>query len=146
VAADLIYAYRVMQLPLLDADGSIIGKVEDILITPGARGEAPIVLGFIASSQRRRIFVNAARIAALESDGARLRSWDLDLNPFRQRAGELLVKDLLDTRVGEETVSDLALRPITGKSSTWEVAKVRLGRRSPLRRRQSYPPARHAPE
>jgi Mg/Co/Ni transporter MgtE len=35
-------------------------------------------------------------------------------------------------------VSDLALRPITGKSSTWEVAKVRLGRRSPLRRRQSY--------
>ena len=138
MAADLIYAYRVMQLPLLDADGSIIGKVEDILITPGARGEAPVVLGFIATSQRRRIFVNAARIAALESDGARLRSWDLDLNPFRQRAGELLVKDLLDTRIGEEAVSDLALKPITGKSSTWEVAKVRLGRRSPLRRRQSY--------
>ena len=128
-----------MQLPLLDADGAIIGRLEDILLAPGARGEAPIVLGFVASAQRRRIFVNAARIASLESDGARLRSWDVDLNPFRQRSGELLVsKDLLDRKVGEETVSDVALRPVHGKVSTWEVAKVRLGRRSPLRRRQSY--------
>jgi CBS domain-containing protein/sporulation protein YlmC with PRC-barrel domain len=138
VAADLIYAYRVMQLPLLDAEGSIIGKVEDIVLTPGARGEAPVVLGFVASAQRRRIFVNAARVAALESEGARLRSWDLDLSPFRQRPGELLVSDLLDARLGDETVSDLALRPVTGKVSTWEVAKVRLARRAPLRRRQSY--------
>ena len=36
-------------------------------------------------------------------------------------------------------MSDVALRPIPGKASTWEVVKVRLGRRSPLRRRQSLP-------
>ncbi len=139
MAGDLIYAYRVMQLALLDADGAIIGKLEDILITPGASGEPPVVLGFVASAQRRRIFVNAARVANLESDGARLRSWDVDLNPFKQRPGELLVsKDLLDRRIGEETVSDVALRPVAGKVPTWEVAKVRLGRRTALRRRQSF--------
>ena len=139
MAGDLIYAYRVMQLPLLDADGSIIGRLEDILLTPGGRGEPPIVLGFIAMAQRRRIFVNAARIAGLDSEGARLRSWDVDLNPFKQRAGELLVsKDLLDKRAGDETVSDIALRPTPTKSSTWEVAKVRLAKRTTLRRRPTY--------
>ena len=30
MAAELIYAYRVTQLPLLDADGTIIGHLEDI--------------------------------------------------------------------------------------------------------------------
>jgi CBS domain-containing protein len=139
VAGDLIYAYRVMQLSLLDADGTTIGKLEDILVAPGAKGEPPVVLGFIASAQRRRIFVNAARVANLENDGARLRSWDVDLNPFRQRPGEMLVsKDVLDRKIGEETVSDIALRPAPGRTSAWEVAKVRLGRRTALRRRQSY--------
>ncbi len=139
MAGDLIYAYRVMQLPLLDAEGEGIGKLDDILLTPGAKGEPPEVLGFVAVAQRRRILVNAARVASLEGDGARLRSWDVDLNPFKQRPGELLVKgDLLDRRLGEETVSDIALRPVPERPSSWEIAKVRLGKRSPLRRRQSY--------
>jgi CBS domain-containing protein len=139
VAGDLIYAYRVLQLPLLDADGAFIGRLVDIVLAPGPAGNAPIVLGFVATAQRRRIFVNAARVVSLDADGARLRSWDLDLAPFHRRAGELLVsKDLLDRRLGDETVSDIALRPTPGKISTWEVAKVRLGRRSPLRRRQSF--------
>lgn len=139
MAGDLIYAYRVMQLPLLDVDGSIIGRLEDILLTSGGRGDAPIVLGFVATAQRRRIFVNAARVAGLESDGARLRSWDVDLNPFKQRAGELLVsKDLLDRRVGNETVSDIALRPTPNTTSVWEVAKVRLALRTTRRRRPTY--------
>jgi CBS domain-containing protein len=139
VAGDLIYAYRVMQLPLLDADGAIIGRLADIVLAPGPAGNPPIVLGFVATAQRRRIFVNAARVVSLDADGARLRSWDLDLAPFHRRSGELLVsKDLLDRRLGDETVSDLALRPAPGKASAWEVAKVRLGRRSPLRRRQSF--------
>jgi Mg/Co/Ni transporter MgtE len=40
--------------------------------------------------------------------------------------------------MGEETVHDVALRSTSGKSPTWEVVKVRLGRRSPLRPRGSY--------
>ena len=140
MAGELIYAFRVMRLPLLDAGGSAIGKIEDIVVVPGRPGYAPRVVGFVASSQRRRIFVNAARIAELDSDGARLRSWDLDLNPFKPRPGEVLIgAELIDRSIGDETVSDVALREVTdGRLPWWEIAKVRLARRNVLRRRPSY--------
>jgi CBS domain-containing protein len=138
VAGDLIYAYRVVRLPLLDVEGSTIGKLDDIVLLPPSGTSAPQVVGFVAVSQRRHIFVNAARLGSLDNYGARLRSWDLDVNPFRKRPGELLLSDLLDQRVGTETVSDLALRQGSERAYTWEVAKVRLARRRPLRRRPSY--------
>ncbi|CAB4362763.1 MAG: CBS domain-containing protein [Actinobacteria bacterium] len=140
MAGELIYAFRIMRLPLLDAGGAPIGRLDDIVLIPGARGGTPRVLGFAATSQRRRIFVNAGRIATLDGDGARLRSWDIDLNPFKPRPGEILIgRDLIDKKVGDETVSDIALRPATdGKQNWWEPAKVRLTQRSALRRRPSY--------
>lgn len=140
MAADLIYAFRVTRLPLLDAGGSTIGRLDDIVVVPGRPGEPPRVVGFVATSQRRRIFVNAARLAELDSAGARLRSWDVDLNPFSAKPGELLLSaDVIGTSVGDETVSDVALRPVTdGRTHWWEVAKVRLVRRSLLRRRPSH--------
>jgi len=140
MAGDLIYAFRVMRLPLLDAGGAAIGRIEDLVVVPGRPGYAPRVVGFVASSQRRRIFVNAARVAELDSDGARLRSWDVDLNPFKPRSGELMIgAGLIDKHVGDETVSDVALKTVSdGRSTWWEIAKVRLARRSALRRRPSY--------
>lgn len=140
MAGDLIYAFRVMRLPLLDAGGAPIGKLDDIVLVPGQSGTAPRVLGFVATSQRRRIFVNVGRIGALDPDGARLRSWDVDLNPFKPRPGERLIgRDLIDSRIGDETVSDVALRPSgDGRQTWWEISKVRLARRTALRRRPSY--------
>ncbi len=140
MAGDLIYAFRIMRLPLLDAGGATIGRIDDIVLAPGARGTAPRVLGFVASSQRRRIFVNANRVASLDSEGARLRSWDLDMNPFKPKAGEILVgAHVIDRRVGDETVSDVALRQVTdGRQNWWEPSKVRLARRTMMRRRPSY--------
>lgn len=140
MAGELIYAFRVMRLPLLDAGGSPIGKLDDIVVTPAVTGGRPRVLGFVATSARRRIFVNAARLAGIDNDGARLRSWDVDLNPFKPRVGEILIgRDIIDKRIGDETVSDVALRPVgDGRSQWWEPAKVRLAKRSALRRRPSY--------
>ena len=140
MAGDLIYAFRIMRLPLLDAGGAAIGRIDDIIVVPGSRGTAPQVLGFVATSQRRRIFVNAARIVSLDGAGARLRSWDVDLNPFRPRDGERLIgTNIIDTQVGDETVSDVALRPTTNaRDNGWEVAKVRLTKRGQLGRRASY--------
>ena len=131
MAGDLIYAFRVMRLPLLDAGGAAIGRIEDLVVVPGRPGYAPRVVGFVASSQRRRIFVNAARVAELDSDGARLRSWDVDLNPFKPRSGELLIgAELIDKHIGDETVSDVALKTASdGRSTWWEIAKVRLAQR-----------------
>ncbi len=139
MAGELIYAFRVTRLPLLDAAGATIGRIEDIVFVPGHDGAPPQVLGFVASSQRRRIFVNVNRLQLIDNDGARLRSWDVDLNPFKPRSGEVLLsRDLLDRRVGDETVSDVALREIPGRNGGWEVAAARLSRRSPLRRRQGH--------
>jgi len=138
MAGELIYAFRVTRLPLLGSDGGAIGRIEDIVLAPGGRDRAPRVMGFVASSGRRRIFVNAARLASLDADGARLRSWDVDLHPFVRRSGELLVnQDILDRRADGEVVSDLALQPVPGKRPGWEVARVVLSSRSPLRRRRA---------
>jgi CBS domain-containing protein len=139
MAGDLIYAFRVMRLPLLDAGGATIGRIQDLVVVPGRQGESPRLVGFVALIQRRRVFVNAHRVAELAPDGARLRSWDVDLNPFKPRAGEVLIGDVINARVGDETVSDVALRAIEGgRGQSWEIAKVRLARRNLLRRRPSF--------
>lgn len=146
MAADLIYAFRVMRLPLLDAGGAPIGRIDDIVAIPGRIGTGrepaipPRIVGFVANSQRRRIFVNANRIAELNGDGARLRSWDVDLNPFKPRPGELLIgEELIDRHIGDETVSDIAIRAQDdARSPYWVIDKVRLARKSTLRRRPSY--------
>jgi hypothetical protein len=143
---DLIYAFRVMRLPLLDVGGATIGRIEDLVAVPGRprRGTRPPIppriVGFVANSQRRRIFVNANRVADLDGDGARLRSWDVDLNPFTPRVGEVVIgEELIDRIIGDETVSDIALRSKTdGRSRWWDIEKVRLARKTGLRRRPSY--------
>jgi MgtE-like protein/CBS domain protein len=139
MAGELIYAFRVMRLPLLDAGGAAIGRINDIVVVAGSSGRTPRVVGFVAEVQRRRIFVNANRVVTLAGDGARLGSWDVDFHPFKPHSGEVLVSDVLDRKIGDESVSDLALRDIELPSGpAWEVAKVRLARRNVLRRRPSY--------
>ena len=138
MASDLIYAFRVTRLPLLDSDGATLGRIEDIVLAPSYGDDPPSVLGFVASSQRRRIFVNAHRIATLDTEGARLRSAAIDLNHFRKRPGELLVtEDVLDKRVGAEHVNDLALEGSPGKD-------VGVGGRRSCARHPLGPPASQA--
>ena len=76
----------------------------------------------------------------LDNDGARLRSWDVDFHPFKPRSGEMLVgRDLIDRKMGDETISDIAVRPVSdGKQQWYEIAKVRLAKRTVMRRRPSY--------
>ena len=136
MVGELLYAFRIMRLPLLDAGGQAIGKINDIIVVAGRGSEAPKVLGFVATSQRRRIFVSATRVETLDNSGVRLKSWDINLTPFRTRAGEqLLGKDVLDKRVNDEVISDVALVLKAGKSSTWQVSKVRLSKRGLLNTR-----------
>ena len=110
MAGELIYAFRVLRLPLLDAGGAPIGRIEDLVAIPGRPGDdgdsdvPPKIVGFVASSQRRRIFVNANRVGELNSDGVRLKSWDVDLNPFKPRPGEVLIAAELIDRKGRSAV------------------------------------------
>ncbi len=141
MAGEVIYAFRVMRLPLLDAGGAQIGRIDDVVVVPGRPGHPPRVVGFVATSQRRRIFVNWARIGHLDSGGAQLRSWDVDLHPFRRRSGETLIgAEVIDRSMPSgETVSDVGLEQHSdGRTEWWEVTKIRLVRRNVLRPRPSY--------
>jgi CBS domain-containing protein len=131
-----IFVSRLTRLALLDAEGTPLGRIDDIVLAPAGR-EPARVLGFVATVQRRRIFVNAARVGEIEPSGVRLRSGTIDVRPFQQRAGEkLAVGDLLGSRVGEDFLTDLAIAPSEAKSS-WIAVSAAVGGRGPLRRRRS---------
>jgi hypothetical protein len=68
--ASLIYAARLLRLPLLAADGAELGRVVDVVLVPPHLGKPPRVIGFVASIQRRQIFVNAARVGRVDTSGA----------------------------------------------------------------------------
>ncbi len=128
-----VYVSRILRLPLVSADGATIGKIDDIVLLSGSVALAPRVIGFVALHQRRRIFVNAARVGELTAEGVRLRSGNVDVRRFQQRPGELRARELLDRRAGDAFVVDLAIEPITGQPSAWHLASVALGRRRGLR-------------
>ena len=101
MAAPVLYVSKLVRLPLLDADGTAVGRLDDVVVAPSRRGEAPKVLGFVATVQRRRIFVNAARVGEVSPLGVRLHSGTIDVRHFQLRTGELLAAGgVLDRRVG----------------------------------------------
>jgi CBS domain-containing protein len=128
-----LYVSRILRLPLVSADGAAIGKIDDVVLLASSVVLAPRVIGFVAIVQRRRIFVNAARVGELTPEGARLRSGNIDVRRFEQRPGELRARELLDRRAAEAFVVDLAIEPIAGQPSAWHLVSVALGRRRGLR-------------
>ncbi len=91
MAGELIYAFRVMRLPLLDAGGAPIGRLDDIVVIPGRPGVAHECSASSPRASDGASSSTPAASAAIDSDGARLRSWDVDLNPFKPKPGEVLV-------------------------------------------------------
>jgi CBS domain-containing protein len=132
----LIYVSRLVKLPLLDGEGTPIGRVVDIVLGPPAGGDAPRVNGFVALVQRRRIFVNANRVGRIDTSGVELRSGAVDLRHFHVRHAELLAhQQLLDRQVDGEIVNDVALRPSSGRPWEWEIAALSLRPLRSVRRR-----------
>ena len=134
---DIVYVSRVWKLPLVGSDGATIGRIDDVIFSPALTREAPRVLGLVAAVQRRKIFVNANRVAEINSSGVRLRTGTVDLRHFQLRGGELLAQQIIGQRVGAEAVYDIGLRPARRNDRTWEVGVVALGASGPLRRRRS---------
>lgn len=131
-----IFVSRLVRLPLLDASGHGIGRLDDVVTVPSGASPAR-VLGLVASVDRRRIFVNEARLASIDPTGVRLRSGTIDLHPFQQRPGEkLVIADVVGTRVGDDYVIDGAIEEST-RTGFWFVVAVALGGRGPLRRRHN---------
>jgi CBS domain-containing protein len=134
MADQLLFVSRILKLPLLDGDGDNIGRVADLVLGPPVRDAGPTLLGLVAGVNRRRIFVTATRVADITASGARLRTQAVDLKPFRPRPAELLATALLDRPVGGEVVVDIGLSASAGRTRTWSVAMVALGKAGTLRR------------
>lgn len=139
-ANEIVYASRLRRLPVVDPEGAAIGRGDDVVVGPAGQGLPPPVLGFVVTVPGRRIFVNAARVRALEPDGLRLTGGAVNLRRFAPRPHERLVLgQLVDTPLGQsgEVVNDVGIRPHRGPARGWEVAVVDLvGARGGLRRRR----------
>jgi len=132
----LVYVSKLVRLPLLDAVDSSVGRIADVVLVPGPIGRAPRVTGFVATVQRRTIFVNASRVDRVDASGVALRSGTIDIRQFHKHEGELLaVQDLLGQRFGTEIVNDIGLKAIGSPVDGWEAATVSLRPPGTLRRR-----------
>src|SRR3954471_22012148 len=137
MAGPLLYVSKVVRLPLLDADGTPVGGLDDAVLGPPHGNDAPPVIGFVATVQRRRIFVNAGRVGTVDALGVRLHSGTIDLRHFQLRSGELLAMGgVVERRVGGEVIRDVGLGPSPARARSWEVATVALSPTGGLRRRR----------
>lgn len=139
--SSILYTSRVARLPLLDPEAVAVGRIDDVVVGPPTGKHAPPVLGIVAAVPGRRIFVSAGRLTAIDGEGARLRSGDINLRRFSPRPGEhLILHDLVGRPVpgGDEVVNDVGLLPAAGRRGGWEVAAVHLvsGRRRRIGSRQ----------
>lgn len=133
-----MFVSRLVGLDLLASDGAAVGRIVDVVIGYPARNVPPPVLGFVALVQRRNIFINANRVYELGAAGARLHSGTVDLRKFKLRGGEKLVtQDLLDRRIDNEIINDVALIETPGGFRAWEVSGVSLSGSGMLRRRRT---------
>ncbi|HUP68950.1 MAG TPA: CBS domain-containing protein [Acidimicrobiales bacterium] len=138
MAPPLIYVSRLVRLPLLGADGFPIGHLEDVVLSPpGGPDAPPRVLGFVATVQRRKIFVNANRVGELNNAGARMQTGTVDLRRFELRPGEVLAKEaIFDKKVGTLVVNDIALIATT-EPPGWQVTSISLSSGGLIRRRRA---------
>ncbi len=129
------WSSRVLRRSLFDGDGSVVGTVHDILLSPALPGQPPQLRGFVALVDRRRIFVHQARVDAIGRDGVHLRGGTVDLRRFNERAGELLVVgEIIGSTTSEGPVTDVGFAERPRHDGTWEVQSVATGTGSRLRR------------
>ncbi len=131
----VFWSSRVLRRGLLDGDGSTIGTVVDILLSPALGGQAPTLRGFVAQVDRRRIFVHQARVDAVGRDGVHLRGGTVDLRHFKKRPGELLVSTEVVGMAGPDgPITDVAFHESSRQDGVWQVDAVAMGSGRLLRR------------
>lgn len=124
----MFWSSRVLRRSLLDGDGSTIGIVEDILLSPALPAQPPVVRGFVARVDRRRIFVHQARVDAIGRDGVHLRGGTVDLRQFKQRAGEILVAaEVVGTSTPDGPVTDVGFAESPTHEGVWSAESVAAG-------------------
>ncbi len=131
-----MWSSRVLRRSLFDADGSTVGTVHDIIVSPSAPTEPPMLRGFVAQVGRRRIFVHQARVDAIDGDGVHLLGGTVDLREFKQRAGEILVSgDIVGTESPQGPITDVGFVESDRNNGTWVVHEIAAGGGGRVKRR-----------
>jgi CBS domain-containing protein len=122
---------------LRDADGTKLGRVDDLIVRLGGAGYPPLT-GFLVTIAGRHSYVPAERVATVAPGAVTLTKAKLDLRPFARRADEVLLKhDVLDHQLinveGARLVraNEVELARVDG---WWRVVGVDTGARGGLRR------------
>jgi CBS domain-containing protein len=95
----VLHLSQVVGGDLRDARGERLGRVDDLIVRLEGE-EYPPVSGAVASVAGRQVFVPAEMIESIEPGAVALRAVNLDLQHFRRRPGEVLLKkDVLDRQM-----------------------------------------------
>jgi len=115
----MLYLSQAIGRPVRDRNDEPIGKVADLIVAVGDR--YPPVTGLVVETDRRLIFLPWTSVEALDATGARLRTATIDIDKFRQRPDEILLRaDLMDKQIvdidGRKVVrvNDLRLDEVEG--------------------------------
>ena len=147
MTAGQIFTSRLNGRPLLDGEGLTIGRIRDVVILPAAGKDPPRALGLVVTLQRRRIFVNLAKIAEISIDGAHLQGGAIDLDRFTRRTGEILASELYGRPTEDGTIVDVAISPDERRRVGWEVSALAVSHgRSLLNRGPTIVPWDRYPE
>src|ERR1700742_2231759 len=136
-APEVLHLSLILGGALRDADGTRLGRVDDLIVRLGGAGYPPIT-GFLVTIVGRSSYVPAERVATMAPGAVTLTKAKLDLRPFARRPEEGLLKhDVLDHQLinveGARLVraNEIELARLDG---WWRVVGVDTGARGGLRR------------
>lgn len=130
----LIFLARLAGTPVFDPNGDRVGKIRDAITANPGKSESPRILGYIVEvPQRRRIFIPATRVTAIE-DGGVIVTGALNIRRYQPRHGEVaLLEELLDREVTLKSSGSTALVEDLGielsDNGDWRLALIHVKRR-----------------
>src|SRR5438874_4312456 len=116
----MLYLSEIIGKRIVDQEGNSVARIRDVvaeLVAPGEDDpttpalddegapieyDIPVIKGLIARTGRTRqpFYLPIEQVQTLGRDGARIRSYKLDVRPFERREGEmLLTRDVWDKQV-----------------------------------------------
>ncbi|HEX4563366.1 MAG TPA: CBS domain-containing protein [Solirubrobacteraceae bacterium] len=151
MADAVVHLSSVAGSPLLDLEGTRLGRVQDVIARLDQGARLPLVSGLKARIGGRELFVSANRIEHLEPAAARTSTTKLNLAHFERRPGEVLLReDVLDHSLINVTTARLVVARdvvLTCEGGVWRVAGIdpslaaRWRRLLPRRLRGERPPS-----
>ena len=126
-----MYISRLRGLPVIDADGDRIGKLNDVVIQVRSQGRPPRVKGLVVELfARRKAYLPMERVYSIDAVQIVV-SGVVNTRRFHRRESETLVVDEL---IGRRVVRRGATEPTTivdvamhaGRAGDWEVSRAAL--------------------